>query len=409
LSTYTLTDLGTLGGPGSEAFAVNNAGQVVGGSFPVGESSLHPFLWDNVNGMQDLGTLRDVHNPVVPSQSLGINSKGMIVGQAVVDSLHYHAFLYQDGTMTDLAALAGLDPRANSAAYGINEAGQAVGFAFFGNGQEHAFFWDATNGVQDLGTFGGSISFAYGINSSGQVVGRASFDGDEGEDAFLWDNKNGLQDLHVSGSANAINDAGQIVGGSGHAFLYSAGTVTDLGTLAGFSGSTALAINNLGQVTGYATGRDQLHHHAFVYADGILADLNDLIPPDTGLTINEATGINDAGQIVGFAADRGLHFHAVLLTPDDGSAPRRVEPGVVRLLAFSVAAPSVVDTALAPQALPAPLRPVPETVALLPAGATLGEATDTVFAGSHRTHVPAPGDGWEIKGLGLGLDLALPV
>lgn len=408
LSTYTLTDLGTLGGPGSFANAINNAGQVVGGSFPAGASSQHPFLWDPINGMQDLGVLREVPNTVIPSAALGINSQGVIVGQAAVDFLRVHAFLYQDGVLTDLAALAGLDPH-NSAAYGINDAGQAVGYAFFANGQEHAFFWDGTNPAQDLGTFGGSISFAYGINSSGQVVGRATFDGDESEDAFLWDNKNGLQDLHLGGSANAINDAGQIVGCSGGAFLYSAGTVTHLGALPGFPLSTALAINNVGQITGYATnGRDELHDHAFVYADGTLADLNDLIPPGTGLTISQATGINDAGQIVGLAWDRGLNFHAVLLTPDDGSALRG-ELGVGRLLASGVAAPSVVETALSPQALPAPLRPVPETVALLPAQVKLREATDTVFATSHRTHTPAPGDGSEINEMELGLALDAPV
>ena len=407
LSTYTLTDLGSLGGPYSVANAINDAGQVAGGSLPTGGSHSHPFLWDSINGMQDLGVLHEVPNIVVTSAGLGINSQGVVVGEAAVDSLRFHAFLYQDGILTDLAALAGLDPRANSAAYGINDAGEAVGFAFFGNGEEHAFFWDGTNPAQDLGTFGGSISFAYGVNSSGQVVGTAEFPGDEGRDAFLWDNENGLQDLQIPGVATAINDAGQIVGGSGRAFLYSAGNVTDLGSPAGFSESIALAINNLGQIVGYARGSDQLHHHAFVYADGAMTDLNDLIPTGTGLTINEATGINDAGQIVGFAADQGFHFHAVLLTPDDGSALRG-ERAVGRLLASGMAAPNVVATAPSPQALPAPLRPAAETMTLLPGEAKLCEATDTVFASSHRTHIPGPGDGFEIKEMELGLALVPP-
>lgn len=37
----------------------------------------------------------------------------------------------------------------------------------------HAFIWDKTTGMQDLGTLpGGTISYAYGINKYGQIVGE---------------------------------------------------------------------------------------------------------------------------------------------------------------------------------------------------------------------------------------------
>jgi len=52
VTQYTFTDLGTLGGNGSEAFAINNSGQVVGGS-------QHAFLYDG-STMRDLGTLGTV-------------------------------------------------------------------------------------------------------------------------------------------------------------------------------------------------------------------------------------------------------------------------------------------------------------------------------------------------------------
>jgi probable HAF family extracellular repeat protein len=52
---------------------------------------------------------------------------------------------------------------------GINK-GQVVGFAAIASPAYHAFVWQ--NGIMtDLGTLGGSESYAYSINDSGQVVG----------------------------------------------------------------------------------------------------------------------------------------------------------------------------------------------------------------------------------------------
>ncbi len=53
-SVNGVQDLGSLGGGSSEAFAINNSGQVVGWA-RVGEES-HAFLWDSVNGRRVLGT-----------------------------------------------------------------------------------------------------------------------------------------------------------------------------------------------------------------------------------------------------------------------------------------------------------------------------------------------------------------
>jgi probable HAF family extracellular repeat protein len=128
---------------------------------------------------------------------------------------------------------------------------------------------------------------------------------------------------------SAINDGGQIAGvsfsssaGIYHGFLYRDGVMTDLGTLAGNS-SWAFALNNQGQVVGRSTYDDlgDTNSHAFLYADGQMTDLNDLIPPDSGWSLQEARGINSSGQIVGSGVNPDHHFHAFLLTPD-GNGPR---------------------------------------------------------------------------------------
>ena len=100
-----------------------------------------------------------------------------------------------------------------------------------------------------------------------------------------------------------------------HAFLYSGGSMHDLGTLLGGKDSKALDINNKGQVVGegnISSGYD----HAFIFTgSGPIEDLNNLIDPASGWTLEDAYGINDLGQIVGGGYNSLGQGHAFLLTP----------------------------------------------------------------------------------------------
>src|SRR5262249_9152772 len=82
----------------------------------------------------------------------------------------------------------------------------------------------------------------------------------------------------------------------------------------------------------------------FLYSDGALADLNDLLPDGSGWTITEAYGINDAGQIAGAGFNPEGQSHAFVLTPD-GGRPRAPEP---RAATVRTAVPNSVPAA-APQ------------------------------------------------------------
>ena len=140
LTKYTVTDLGSLGGGGTEAYGINNAGQIVGLSKD-SNGFEHAFLYEN-GSMINLNTLGWSW-----TMATAINDKGQIVGYDWVRS-----FLYENGLMTELGT--------PGYAKGINNNGQIVSFS-----NPHAFLYE-NGSVIDLGTLGGPSTIAYGINDN---------------------------------------------------------------------------------------------------------------------------------------------------------------------------------------------------------------------------------------------------
>ena len=168
-----------------------------------------------------------------------------------------------------------------------------------------------------------------------------------------------LPSLGGNSAANAINgqQTEYIVGGSvtaggaTHAFLYTNGTITDLGTLGGAS-SEALEVNMRGEVVGVSdvAGGGK---RAFLWRNGTMHDLNTVLPSGSGWVLQKATGISDAGQIVGVGTFNGA-TRGFLLTPpadlsvwqggqrsqSDSNLPRGVEVGkTIRIVNSVIGAP----------------------------------------------------------------------
>lgn len=301
-----MTDLGTLGGTSSQvasndgfgARAINASGQVVGWSSVAGDASQHAFLWQSGTGMTDLGTLGGTF-----SYAFAVNAVGQVAGYSTtVGSAGgtRHAFLWQNGTgMTDLGTLGGTF----STALAVNPFGQVVGYSATAGGPAHAFLWQSGTGMTDLGTLGGSFSAAVAVNALGQVVGWSYPAGNANLHAFLWQSGRGITDLGTLGGtysvAVAVNALGEVVGNSTtagdaafHAFLWQSGTgMTDLGTLGG-NFSSALAVNDQGQIVGQSqTAGGQTH----------AALWNTLLPPTPAEQVaaltNAVTGLGTAGTL----------------------------------------------------------------------------------------------------------------
>jgi probable HAF family extracellular repeat protein len=308
--TYTVTKVnmmpGYISGSGhiANGFDINNSGQVVGSAGPQNDYGYaRAFLWSG-GSMKDIGALPGFNR----SGAHAINSIGQIVGNCANSSNTDRGFLYSGGVMQDLGTL-NAPYNYGVTARGINDLGQIVGHATTSAGSYHAFFWDDGT-MTDIGTLGGTSTEAFAINNCGQVAGESRTSSGFYH-AIRW-SSSGMTDLgtlqgDIGSSAYDINASGQTVGSSrtstgyysaGHAVLWNSdGSIRDLGLLPGFTYfSIAYGINASGQVVGVSRSSSYTEH-AFIYSDGKMADLNDLIDSSSGWTLDFANAINDSGQI----------------------------------------------------------------------------------------------------------------
>ncbi|MDQ3427784.1 MAG: hypothetical protein M3477_08125 [Gemmatimonadota bacterium] len=331
----------TLGGKISVGTSINNRDWAAGFSNQSGDATVHAALWRH-GSILDLGTLGGPNSNV---QWPGQNDRGMIVGIAEIGrmdplkenwscsaffpSVTHHicrGFVWQHGVMKRLPTLGGN----HGFATGVNNRGQVVGWAETRvhdptcNApqvlQFRAVMWvpkkDLKRELPPLR--GDSTSAATAINDRGQVVG-ISGDCDvavgqlSARHAVLWDHGRAKDIGNLGGEAwhtpMAINERGDIVGFSNpagvpgidfapHAFLWTKRHgIQDLGKFPGDDFSQAFAINEHRQVVGRSCGPGGCR--AFLWQDGVMRDLNQLIGPRYPNVLTAGRDINDAGKITG--------------------------------------------------------------------------------------------------------------
>jgi probable HAF family extracellular repeat protein len=347
---YTIVQLGSLGGTSFTAgnMTINDRSWVDSASNLPGDMNHHAFVW--IGGqMTDLGTLGG------PNSNAGqMNDRGDItVGGAdtgIPDPFGEdwcgfgtfqicRSFIWNDGARTLIPTLGGN----NGDVADIDGGGQLIlGFAetTFHDptcippqvlGIE-AFLWNRrTNNIQVLPPLtGDSVTAAFDMNENGEVAGASGIcttgvAPSSAIHAVIWRNGKPI-DLgnlggNVSNIAFDLNNHGQVVGISTlsddttvHTFLWQDGKMTDLGTLPGDTFSFSGNINERSQVPIQSCDIN-FNCRAAIWQDGVMTDMNTLIPPDTPLYLVLAGWVNSRGQIAGGAVDQSGNLVPFLATP----------------------------------------------------------------------------------------------
>jgi probable HAF family extracellular repeat protein len=347
---YVLTDLGTLGGANSAANDINNLGQVTGTSDTIGGGGHAYRTAPNsvIKPADDLGTLGG-------STSTGerINDSGQVAGSSS-NGTNTRAFRSSANNLViALTDLGTFDGNFSSFGSGIDSLGRVTGSAHVAN--TAACFFAFSNsafrttaggtvaGGDNLGTLVPSncrSAQGWAINDLGVVVGESATQLATGipNHAFRASPGSAMVDIHPAGAYDSsiavdVNSAGQIVGTvtvgpafsptAQHCYRTTPGQniqlpADSLGSLGGPGPfCNARSINADGDVVG--TSSTGSAPHAFIYTDGAMYDLNNLLAPTTAV-LTQATGINDSGQIAAQGWTNGLFggaLHSFRLDPVD--------------------------------------------------------------------------------------------
>lgn len=349
---YRVTTVKPPDGSASVGNGINDLGWVVGFSMLANDTSQHASLWRN-NKLTDLGTLGGVGSNSAVLWPVE-NIRGIVVGITQTDEpdplnevwscgaffpegtgtgKRCVGFKWENGRMTALPTLGGT----HGFATGANNWGQIVGWA---ENKVHdttcvspqvlqfrAVLWGpGKNQIRELPPLAGdTTSSATAINDRGQVVGISGIcsnavGGVSAIHNVLWENGKPTRLPDFGGVAwntpMAINQRGDVVGFANasaadgeafnpRAFLWSKGhALNNLGMLPGDVRSQGLGINEWRQVVGQSCDNSRPRKcKAFLWQNGVMSDLNALAAPEFAGVMTTANDIDDFGRITGQATD----------------------------------------------------------------------------------------------------------
>jgi len=231
----------------------------------------------------------------------GLNNTGQVVGQAYFGD-NSSAILWSAGIGTALQEV-----NLNSVPMAVNAGGVAAGFGF-GSSDAQALTWaqGVATTLNNPNTGFDSDAEALAINDSGQAVGYVNNSATQSNYAVTWI-AGGAMPLASNGAdvseAEGINNTGLIVGyglsnstGLETAIVWGNGAAVNLNSLGGTQ-TEALAVNDAGEIVGWSDlSPGDTTTHAVSWTSGLLTDLGTL-----GGSVSEALSINASGQIVGYS------------------------------------------------------------------------------------------------------------
>jgi len=296
----------------------------------------------------DTGTLGGANSSLGFEGERDINNRGTVLSLAETtipdptcffpDCFIGHTVLWHDGVLRDLGALPAVN---NSGPLWISDSGLVSGFSengvtdpLTGAPEFQAVLF--TNGkVINLGSLGGNESTAYSVNNRGQAVGCAANTEPDAfgfclgvpqqSRAFLWTDGT-MKDLGTLGGPDALaafnNNRGQVAGWSlvdsavnpttgiptQHPFLWENGNMRDLGTIGGTAVPQINGFNDQGQIVGGMNVAGDRSFHPFLWDGQSLKDLGTF-----GGDFGSANSINEFGDVAGWAfTDVNQAVHAFL-------------------------------------------------------------------------------------------------